>query len=111
MTILVTGGAGYIGSHACVALPPSPSRHDKVQLVDPGKAQREADIVVFLVGHRPFRRLDPNQFLNKVVVDAIGFMSRPKAGWGFTNDLARYAEGDQLQHERSKNIGHPNHDQ
>ena len=43
------------------------------QMVDPGRAQRESDIVVFLVGHRQFKRLDPNQFLNKVVVDAIGF--------------------------------------
>jgi UDP-N-acetyl-D-mannosaminuronic acid dehydrogenase len=59
-------------------LPPSLSRHDNVQLVDPGTAEREADIVVFLVGHRPFKRLDPNKFLNKVVVDAIGLVSRPK---------------------------------
>ena len=50
-----------------------------VQLVDPGRAQRESDIAVFLVGHRQFKRLDPNQFLNKVVVDAIGLVSRPNA--------------------------------
>jgi UDP-N-acetyl-D-mannosaminuronic acid dehydrogenase len=50
-----------------------------VQLVDAGRAQRESDIAVFLVGHRKFKRLDPNQFLNKVVVDSIGLISRPNA--------------------------------
>lgn len=47
-----------------------------VQLADAGRAQRESDIAVFLVGHRQFKRLDPNQFLNKVVVDSIGLLSR-----------------------------------
>lgn len=51
----------------------------KVELVDTGRAQREADIAVFLVGHSQFKRLDPHQFLNKVVVDPIGLMSRPGA--------------------------------
>lgn len=53
---------------------------NNVQLVDAGRAQRESDIAVFLVGHRQFKRLDPNQFLNKVVVDAIGLVSRPSRG-------------------------------
>ena len=39
---------------------------------------QSADIVAFLVGHRQFRRMDPNQFLNKVVVDAIGLLSKPR---------------------------------
>ncbi len=60
-------------------LPPQLARLASVQLVDPGRAQRESDIAVFLVGHRQFKRLDPNQFLNKVVVDAIGLVSRPHA--------------------------------
>lgn len=60
-------------------LPPPLAGLRNVQLVDPGRAQRESDIAVFLVGHRQFRRLDPNQFLNKVVVDAIGLVSRPNA--------------------------------
>lgn len=51
----------------------------KVELVDTARAQREADIAVFLVGHSQFKRLDPHQFLNKVVVDPIGLMSRPGA--------------------------------
>lgn len=60
------------------ALPPSLQKQKNVELVDPGRAQRESDIVVFLVGHRQFKRLDPNQFLNKVVVDSIGLISRPR---------------------------------
>ncbi|WP_340645162.1 UDP-N-acetyl-D-mannosamine dehydrogenase [Phenylobacterium sp.] len=58
-------------------LPASLRDLSNVHLVDPGRAQRESDIVVFLVGHRQFKRLDPNQFLNKVVVDSIGLISRP----------------------------------
>lgn len=37
-----------------------------------------ADIVAFLVGHRQFSRMPPNRFLNKVVVDAIGLLSKPR---------------------------------
>lgn len=57
-------------------LPKSLKDQANVRLVDHATAHREADIVAFLVGHRPFRRLDPNQFLNKVVIDAIGLISR-----------------------------------
>lgn len=60
-------------------LPEQLRGRSNIQLVDPGRAQRESDIVVFLVGHRQFKRLDTNQFLNKVVVDAIGLVSRPNA--------------------------------
>lgn len=47
-----------------------------VKLVDPETARRSADIVVLLVGHTKFRRFDTTQFLNKVVVDAVGLMVR-----------------------------------
>jgi len=60
-------------------LPAALAGRNNVALVEPGRAQRESDIAVFLVGHRQFKRLDPNQFLNKVVVDAIGLVSRPTA--------------------------------
>jgi UDP-N-acetyl-D-mannosaminuronic acid dehydrogenase len=60
-------------------LPAALAGRNNVTLVEPGRAQRESDIAVFLVGHRQFKRLDPNQFLNKVVVDAIGLVSRPNA--------------------------------
>ena len=44
--------------------------------IDAETARRRADIVVFLVGHRQFRRLDKKLFLDKIVVDAAGLMSR-----------------------------------
>ena len=57
-------------------LPPSLKR-DNVALVDAGQAQREADIAVFLVGHRAFKRMEADAFLGKAVVDGIGLLSRP----------------------------------
>lgn len=45
-----------------------------VSLVDADKARQEADIVAFLVAHKPFRRMDKRVFLNKVVVDVVGLM-------------------------------------
>ena len=56
-------------------LPPSLRKLANVALVDAATAQREADIVAFLVGHKQFRRLEKNGFLNKMVVDAIGLMA------------------------------------
>jgi UDP-N-acetyl-D-mannosaminuronic acid dehydrogenase len=59
------------------ALPHSLAEFPNVTLVDAGQAQREADIAVFLVGHRQFRRVELDAFLGKAVVDAIGLLSRP----------------------------------
>ncbi len=56
------------------ALPPALAGLDNVTLVDMATACREADIIAFLVGHKPFRRLDLQGLLGKVVVDAIGLM-------------------------------------
>ena len=42
------------------------------------QAIEKADIVAFLVSHRDFLELHPNRFLNKVVVDAIGLLTKPK---------------------------------
>jgi UDP-N-acetyl-D-mannosaminuronic acid dehydrogenase len=62
------------------ALPPSLHKFgSRVRHVDSDAAIREADIVVFLVGHRKFAKLKTQMFLNKVVVDAIGLMSRASA--------------------------------
>ncbi|NIX75700.1 UDP-N-acetyl-D-mannosamine dehydrogenase [Microvirga terricola] len=55
-------------------LPPALESLSNVRLVGPDEARREADIVVFLVGHQQFRRLEANAFLNKVVVDTIGLL-------------------------------------
>jgi UDP-N-acetyl-D-mannosaminuronic acid dehydrogenase len=58
-------------------LPPQLRAHGNVTLADAGTALQEADIVVLLVGHRPFRRMEMDGFLGKAVVDAIGLLSRP----------------------------------
>lgn len=60
------------------SLPPSLKDLPNVRLVGADEARREADIVVFLVGHRQFRRLESNGFLNKVVVDTIGLLGAPQ---------------------------------
>lgn len=73
----VEGLSVLVCEPALTELPPSLRPHRNVQPAYARRAQCESDIVVFLVGHRPFRRLDPNQFLNKVVVDAIDLISRP----------------------------------
>ena len=59
------------------ALPPVLADHANVTLVDADTARRQADIAVFLVGHRPFRRFEIDTFLGKAVVDSIGLLSRP----------------------------------
>ena len=56
-------------------LPAQLASLDNVSLVDADTARQKADIVVFLVGHKPFLRMDRKLFLNKVVVDAVGLMS------------------------------------
>ena len=58
-------------------LPPKIANHARLKLVDAETARAQADIVTFLVGHRKFRSLQPQKFLEKVVVDTIGLMSGP----------------------------------
>lgn len=58
------------------ALPAPMNGMANIQLVDADAARNEADIVIFLVGHRQFQRLDPNLFLHKIVVDTIGLLSK-----------------------------------
>jgi len=57
-------------------LPAALGALSNVKLVDSDAAYQEADIAVFLVGHRQFRRLEADAFLGKAVVDSIGLMSR-----------------------------------
>jgi UDP-N-acetyl-D-mannosaminuronic acid dehydrogenase len=59
------------------ALPASLADRDNVSLVDWRAAQQRADIAVLLVNHRQFRRIEPDSFLGKAVVDATGLLSRP----------------------------------
>jgi UDP-N-acetyl-D-mannosaminuronic acid dehydrogenase len=58
------------------ALPAALAALPGVRLVDAETARDGADIAAFLVAHRQFRRLDRSLFLNKVVVDVVGLMSR-----------------------------------
>ena len=59
------------------ALPASLAGRPNVRLVETEEAERDADIAVFLVGHRQFKRKSANLFLHKAVIDAIGLISRP----------------------------------
>lgn len=59
-------------------LPGKLARINHIELTDADTARREADIVVFLVKHRKFRKLKSTMFLNKVVIDTIGLMHEPR---------------------------------
>jgi len=75
--------AGFDGARLLVSepnlsrLPKGLAARGNVTLVQSERAARDADIVVFLVGHREFKQLDPALFLGKPMVDAIGLISRP----------------------------------
>ena len=57
--------------------PPKPFEGlPQVRMVDADTALKRADIVAFLVAHRQFQRMDRKLFLSKVVVDAVGLLSR-----------------------------------
>jgi UDP-N-acetyl-D-mannosaminuronic acid dehydrogenase len=62
-----------------VQQPPEELRgHANIAYAPIDEAIEKADIVAFLVPHRDFLDLHPNRFLNKVVVDAIGLLTKPK---------------------------------
>lgn len=48
---------------------------NRIRFAGADEARIEADIAAFLVPHRQFRRIEPNLFLNKIVVDATGMLS------------------------------------
>jgi UDP-N-acetyl-D-mannosaminuronic acid dehydrogenase len=58
-------------------LPAALIEFPQVRLVDTTEAETRADIAVFLVQHKRFARFDTARFMHKVVVDAIGLLSRP----------------------------------
>jgi UDP-N-acetyl-D-mannosaminuronic acid dehydrogenase len=60
------------------ALPPGLAATGRVELCDIDAARIAADIVVFLVAHRQFRKINPNQFLSKIVIDTVGLMHSPQ---------------------------------
>jgi UDP-N-acetyl-D-mannosaminuronic acid dehydrogenase len=59
-------------------LPDELKAMNSVSLASIDDTCNQADIAAFLVGHRQFRQMHPNRFLNKIVVDAIGLLSKPK---------------------------------
>ncbi|MBN3839072.1 UDP-N-acetyl-D-mannosamine dehydrogenase [Burkholderia sp. Ac-20349] len=48
----------------------------KVRLCDLNTALAEADVIVILVDHAPFRRMDPVRLQTKVVIDTRGVLTR-----------------------------------
>jgi UDP-N-acetyl-D-mannosaminuronate dehydrogenase len=46
-----------------------------IKLLDADNARQQADIVVFLVANRQFKRMNKHVFLDKVVLDVVGLMS------------------------------------
>ena len=56
------------------ALPARLAALPGVRLTEEAAAREAADIVVFLVAHRMFRRLDPGLFAEKAVVDSAGVL-------------------------------------
>ncbi|MDE1468274.1 UDP-N-acetyl-D-mannosamine dehydrogenase [Aurantiacibacter sp. D1-12] len=61
------------------ALPASLADRENVKLVTSDEAREAADIVTFLVGHRQFKRLEGDSYLQKAVVDTTGMFSTRKA--------------------------------
>ncbi len=59
-------------------LPDELSGMNKVSFASIDDTCNQSDIAALLVGHRQFRKISPNRFLNKIVVDAIGLLSRPR---------------------------------
>ena len=53
-----------------LAVEPNVSRHRDLQITDSAKAALEADIIVFLVAHKEFRKLSVEK--EKVVMDFCG---------------------------------------
>ena len=60
------------------ALPPPLASLPDVRLASSDEARGSADIVALLVEHRQFRRIEPDSFLSKAVVDATGLLSTRK---------------------------------
>jgi UDP-N-acetyl-D-mannosaminuronic acid dehydrogenase len=49
---------------------------ENLQFSEPVKAVRQADIIVILVSHSKFRRIAPDEFLNRIVIDTTGLIHR-----------------------------------
>jgi UDP-N-acetyl-D-mannosaminuronic acid dehydrogenase len=64
---------------------PNLARHSEFELCGLDQALEDADIVVFLVAHRPFKRIAPNRLAEKTIIDAAG-VTRAQGGAGWRGD-------------------------
>ena len=53
---------------------PNLREHPEFMLMQPEEAVKDADIVVFLVGHRSFKRIPSNFLAEKTIIDACGVL-------------------------------------
>jgi UDP-N-acetyl-D-mannosaminuronic acid dehydrogenase len=57
-------------------LPNQLRNFENLQFSEPVRAVRQADIIVILVSHTRFRRISPDEFLNRIVIDTTGLIHR-----------------------------------
>jgi UDP-N-acetyl-D-mannosaminuronic acid dehydrogenase len=57
-------------------LPNQLRNFENLQFSEPVRAVRQADIIVILVSHTKFRRIPPDEFLNRIVIDTTGLIHR-----------------------------------
>lgn len=55
---------------------PNLGSHDKFELTSLDSALESADIVLILVGHRPFLSISPSKLAEKIIIDTCGVMNR-----------------------------------
>jgi UDP-N-acetyl-D-mannosaminuronic acid dehydrogenase len=60
------------------ALPEPLAKFTNVKMCDTLRAVREADIVAILVAHSPFRRIPPDEFMRRIVIDVTGLTHRSR---------------------------------
>ena len=49
---------------------------ENLEFSEPVRAVRQADIILILVSHSKFRRIPPDEFLNRIVIDTTGLTHR-----------------------------------
>lgn len=58
-------------------LPRELSGVNNISMASIDETCHQSDIAALLVGHRQFQQINPNRFLNKIVVDTIGLLAKP----------------------------------
>jgi UDP-N-acetyl-D-mannosaminuronic acid dehydrogenase len=57
-------------------LPDALRNFENLEFSEPARAVRQADIIVILVSHTKFRRIPPDEFQNRIVIDTTGLIHR-----------------------------------